>query len=630
MFTSHLEIRQMEVPRGFMWAVGILSLSYLLVELLYIPFGRMGADEFWFGHHIYEYTKKIPYRDFPPYKTVLGYYLLSIPMYFAHTVLTPLFQIKEEIALINTVLISVTAIWATRFFHYKAVILTLLIIISNQLFLVYSVDLRVDMLTSWLGLISLLLILSNRTLAAGVVLALSFLVSQKALWFFAASNMAFACYWLFAARQWQTVRTAFNFNLAILISVSLYIVFWSILSTPSSVLHSLFYEAYTQSKITWYSKIYYNCWMTIMRNGPLLVLLWPLTWLSLFTPSSDKTKKQRIFIAAYSSVMMLFILTYQQAFPYNMVFALPVFFVLYADFFSFLLKIFNQNILAHLNEKVVFWFTSLCSIAMLGVNCILNLPIAYFAIAAIPICLGLYIRQRPHPLSTLPTIIWGLILCSGILYPLTRFSVLIPSLSGHYQQEMIITMNKLLQNGDGYVGGIPFLYNKNQPVPGLKNLISPAVSYLYKPNPELLPVLIPSLYLEPRTMQQVLTDLNNMQVKLYVNNYRMLILPKNIKKFLRAEYQYYGNSIYLYAPKISAGHHTKRIKFSGDYQLQTTAQIKIDNRVVKPNTIITLDAGTHDFKSKSEFRLKLKPSNSEAKSLQQQDLWYETTANILI
>lgn len=607
----------------------MLCISYLLVELLYIPFGRMGADEFWFGHHIYEYTKQLPYRDFPPYKTVLGYYLLSIPMYFAETVLTPLFQIKEEIALINTALIGITAVWATRFFHFKAVILTLLIIISNQLFLVYSVDLRVDMLTSWLGLISLLLILSNRVFAAGVVLALSFLVSQKALWFFAASNIAFASYWFFVARQWQTIRTTFNFNLAILITVGLYILFWSLISTPSSVLHSLFYEAYTQSKITWYSKIYYNCWITIMRNGPLLVLLWPLTWLSLFIPS-DKTKKQRVFIAAYASVMMLLILTYQQAFPYNMVFALPVFFILYADFFSFLLKLFNENVLAHLNEKWVFWFTSLCSIAMLGVNCILNLPIAYFAIAAIPICLGLYIRQRPNPLSILPTIIWVLIICTGIVYPLARFSTLIPSLSGRYQQEMIVTMDKLLQNGDGYVGGIPFLYNKNQPVPGLKNLISPAVSYLYKPNPELLPVLIPSLYLEPRTMQQVLADLNNMPVKLYVNNYRMLILPKNIKKFLQTEYQYYGNSIYLYSPKIPAGHHTKRIKFSGHYQLQTKTKINIDHRIVKPNTIITLNAGIHDFKSKSEFRLKLIPSNSEANSLPQEDLWYETTANILI
>src|SRR5579872_4217998 len=262
------------------WPIAALCLSYLIFELIYIPNPALSMDELWFAHHIYEYTHKLPYRDFLPYKTVLGYYILSIPMVISHSLLQPLYYIKDEIALINTFFLGLISFWLTRFFNPKMVFYSVLLILVNHLFLIYSVDLRTEMLTGWLALVSILLILSGRFALSGMVLAIAFMVSQKAIWFFIATNFAFACYELIIARDWQLIRQIIIFNLTLFFTLLVYIIFWSTQSSLNTVLHSVFYEGYTQSRITWFSSIYYPCWNVILRNGPLLVFLIPLAWLN--------------------------------------------------------------------------------------------------------------------------------------------------------------------------------------------------------------------------------------------------------------------------------------------------------------------------------------------------------------
>lgn len=60
----------------FILALLTLSLGYLLFELFFNRYASLRIDEFWFAHVIYQYKNTFPYRDFSPYKTVLGYYLL--------------------------------------------------------------------------------------------------------------------------------------------------------------------------------------------------------------------------------------------------------------------------------------------------------------------------------------------------------------------------------------------------------------------------------------------------------------------------------------------------------------------------------------------------------------------------
>lgn len=622
------------------WAILILCLSYLIFQLSYIPGAVLSVDEFWFGHHIYSYTQQLPYRDFLPYKTVLGYYLLSIPLYFTHTVLQPLYYIKDEIALINTLCLLGVTYWGARFFQPKAILLTLALLLANQLFLIYSVDLRVDMLTSWCGLFAMLAILSRRFGWAGIALAVSFLISQKALWFFVAINFALLNYWWLTARNWQTVRQIMLFNGMVILPLLIYLAIWSYLAGLSVVLQSVFYEGYLQAKINWYSKIYYACWHATLSNGPLLVLLWPLTWYSFFLKATDPMiAGRRILITSFAAVMMLFILSYQQAFPYHMVYNIPVFFLIYSDFFSWAFTLFKsppQPIV--FSTRKLFWFTSLYTTCIVSTIIIFGLSKAYFLIALIPVMLSLFLhaaaQTKPHIATHFPASIGILIIFCGIGFPLLTFSMLAYYVQSSYQKSMVELTHALLQEGGSYFAGTPLLYNVNQSIPGLRNLIGPSIAYLYQPNPKLLPILISSLYLTPRTSAEVLQDLQTTPVKLFVNNYRIMLLPPVILNYLFHEYEHFWGSIFLYAPTIKTDTAFFTLKFTGTYQIEASplAQIYLDHQVMQPNKKIFLHQGVHQSLANQNYRLKLLPdiTKLKLKPTEQRDTWYKMTKPIVL
>ena len=174
--------------RAWQSSILLICLSYFIFECFFIPFEVLSADEFVFARHIYEYTFHIPYLDFQPYKSVIGHYLLVIPLFFSHTLFEPIFYIKEEIALLNTACIALTCYWGATLFDKRAVLLTMLALLANHYFLIYSTDLRVDMLTSWCCLFSLLAIGQARLTLGGLLLGLAFLISQKAMWYVIAIN----------------------------------------------------------------------------------------------------------------------------------------------------------------------------------------------------------------------------------------------------------------------------------------------------------------------------------------------------------------------------------------------------------------------------------------------------------
>lgn len=604
-------------PLNTLFVIGMLCSIYLIFQLSYIPHAALSVDEFWFAYHINGYTHKLPYRDFLPYKTVLGYYILSVPMLIWHSVLQPLYFIKDEIAIINTILFAGISLWLTRFYSSKAVIYSVLFIWASHLFLIYSVDLRVDMLTSWLCLISFLLILSEQFALAGIVLSLSFMVSQKTSWFFVATNFALACHWLVISRNWRVIRQTIVFNLAVIIPFCFYIFFWAMQSSASIVFNSIFHEGYNLWKLTWYSQIYRTCWSVILSNGPLLMLLWPLTWISCFVRTENDSSEfaRRFFIATYSMIIIFFIVSYQQAFPYGMVLTTPVYFLIYPDFFSWLSKIFQEKtILKPYNNRPLFWFISLYSISIVALVTYMQLSFAYYLITLIPICIGIYLvfpKLKNTFKDSFQAIILISLLCTGVLYPLIRFGFIATTLDNSYQKSMVTVSNELIKEGGGFFAGTPLLYDHDQAISGLNNLIGPAIEYLSNPSKKLLPILIPSLYLQPRTASEVLQDLKTAKIKFYVNNYRIYSLPAVIHRYLATEFVHYWGSIYIYAPQIMPKKQYFQIKFSGYYQIMTKhmGAILLDNKKIFSDNVIFLTEGLHSSEAKYSYRLKYMPAN---------------------
>jgi hypothetical protein len=605
---------QMSQQQKQQYRLGIIALCvcYIIFQMIYIPYTMLARDELWFAHHIYQYTQHIPYRDFSPYKTVLGYYLLSIPLYFSHGILAPLFYIKDEIALFNGLALGVVALWASTWFQPRAIFYTLMIIIASQFFLIYSVDLRVDMLASWLCLVSALLLLSHRAGWAGVLLAVGFLVSQKVLWYIVASNGALLFAGFLQATPHKRGRAFFLFNAAMFVTLTVYVGVWSGFASVSTVLHSVFYESYTQSKITFYAAAHYVYWRAILQDGPLFILLWPLTFLSLFDAQArEQTKTRRVFIAAYASLVIVMMVIYQQLFPYNIVFFVPAFFVLYAEFFTWLLTIFNREthqVIVTLSSRQLFWFFSLYVLVIVFAILYFTLPLFYLTIISIPLVLWSCLEKSHKAGFFLPCLLFVTLTMTGVFYPLVRMSVYAYTLNGQYQKDMIRLTDSLLQDKEEYLAGVPLLYNKNQTVAGLKNLIAPAIQYLYTANPSLIPVLLPALDMAPRTVEQVLSDLQNKPVKVLVNNDRIMGLPPRILDYLRSEFQHYWGSIYLYAPTIVPSQHAFSLKFTSAYQVESAELVMIDGKSLQPNSIVSLASGNHLSRSNRPYRLRLTPA----------------------
>lgn len=626
MFSTTTANFDIQSKKKIIAAIILFSIAYLCFQLFYIPYSEFTADELWFARHIYQYTNGLPYRDFPPYKTVIGYYLLTLPYYLSHQVLTPYFLIKDEIALINTLVLGCSSIWLTKFFNPKAVLWALLLIMFNQLFLLYSVDLRVDMLTGWMGLLSILLILHNRIKLSGIAIALSFLISQKALWYIIAMNVALGTCWIFALRDWRVVRQILIFNLSMLVTIAIYISCWAFFSSYKEVINSVFNEAFVQSKINWYANIRLISWQTILSNGPLLFILWPLTWVSLFiNPVDDKNRIRRIFILTYSSVMTLFIITYKQPFPYNLVFIAPVFLLLFADFFSWLENFSNKTTsfktqILSLTKRQLFWFFSFYMIAIIAVVIIFALSRAYLITLLIPLFLYQIIQHSksitPEKFDNkwLANFIMLTVFFTGILYPLERFILIAYILDGKYQQSMMKLAHGLLNEGEGYIAGTPLLYDRDQPIPGLKNLIGPAIEYLYKPTEAIKPILLESLYMTPISVNELLKSFQTHPVKLLVATNRVLDLPPQILKYLYSEYLHFWGSVYLYAPTIKQSDHAFVIQFDGKYSLMSQnpkAEIFIDKHLVKINTVMQLAKGIHYSKATGQYRLSLIPQTTD-------------------
>lgn len=580
----------------FIFAGIIICLSYAVFSLLHVQQWALSADEFVFARHIFDYSRYVPYRDFAPYKSTIGYYLLVLPFFIAKSVLGPLFLIKKEIILLNTASLGLVCWFSATLFHQRGILLSLAAIIANAGFIMYAADLRVDMLTSWCCLFALLAILHHRTRSAGLLFGIAFLISQKALWYLAAANAAWLICCMAFPQSFYSLRQLARMNFYAALPVIIYIVIWSTVSSVNTVLSSLFYEAYVQAGINWYEPIYFACWNTVMHYGPCLFLLWPLTFLSLNqTVAPYPAAQQRVFILSLSSCFLLLFIHYKQAFPYNFVFTVPAFYLLYAEFFSWLQT--SQPAPKRLRARTAILFSVLF---FLIIN-ILALPLAYNLIVLLPFVMH---RITSRSKNIYHTLLYAILLVCLIILPLTTTISKSEINSGRYQQQMIGLVENLLGPNDNYLAGLPYFYQKDQPIDGLKNLIGPELDYIYQAKPALKPLLLDSLYLTATDQQHILDELKQQPVKVIMNNYRLHYLPEKLRDYIDENYTRLNGSVYIYAPLIHAAQREFNLPFAGEYKLQSTDKnIQIDGKQARAGSSVRLAKGQHRFYASHDVQL---------------------------
>jgi hypothetical protein len=323
-----------DVPeRRFFLAIALLSLGYAVLQVIYIEHLPMVMDEFAGEAEVYRLTHSVPYRDFVPYKTVLGYYL-SLPA--ALLVRAPwdrLMAIKVEIVLINTMVIAATAFYLRRFYSRTAALLGLAVFLCCSGFLERSSELRVDMLTAWAGLASFLLLMRGRAGWAGVLAAVSFLISQKGSFYVVAANAALGVHWIVFARTRAHFRKLVSFDAAAAAAVAVYFAVWSALSSPQAVFDATFRAAAGVALRQGYRLALY--WELLIERNPAIFLfaLMALVVLVMRWRRRD-TRSIDVYVPVYAATVLAQMIWYPQSWPYFFVLMFPTLFVLHSAGFD--------------------------------------------------------------------------------------------------------------------------------------------------------------------------------------------------------------------------------------------------------------------------------------------------------
>jgi hypothetical protein len=411
-------------------------------------------------------------------------------------------------------------------------------------------------------------LLDKKYFYAGLLLGLGFATTQKAIWYLAASNVALVVFSLRYARNDRAIKSIVIFNLTVMLSIVIYIATWSYIADYHTVMKSLFSEAEAMYQLDWYNSARLSFWHIITIYNPLLYLLWPFTIVSLFaTNEQDSQYQNRFFVITYSLVILLCLIPYKQVFPYYMQVTYPALFAAYASFIGWGISIFQNNAANKLliSAKQLWLITSIYLLGLIFVIATLNLPIGYLLLFCIPLAITIKLTQNSHQ-SALLILIGLTTLVIHFIFPAIQLPYKLTYLEGSYQRATIESLQPLLQDGSDYIAGIELVYDKNQPINGIRHLMGPAVDYLYHPTEKLARVMLPSLYEDPNaTIASVINDLEKSKVKVVINNYRMNALPPRIKRYIDDHYAAWQGSLYLYAPIIHPEQHIIHIKFDGDY-----------------------------------------------------------------
>lgn len=634
----------------FQFIIFILCLCYLSFELFFNAYAKLSVDEFWFAHRIFQYQDGLPYKDFSPYKTVLGYYLLLIPMqlarYFSVNILDTLLIMKNTLAVTNTFVLLITSYWLSRFFSFSAIIFSLALLIFSNIFLTTSTQIRVDLLSYWFCLFALLFLLENKSLCAGIFLGLGFITSQKTIWYIFTANITFIITLFFNIyfREPLLFRVAFKkiilFNLAIATIILPYLIIWSFVSDFHTVMQNVFVDASIMYQLDTYNQTRALFWFSILLYNPLPYFLMPFGFFSLLITSfNDEQYKKRRFIVIFSAIILTCLIFYKQVFPYYMQVTFPIFLVLYASLFSWLFGLVNQptTLKSFVKPITLRSLLTLYSIMIAMMMLSFRLPLPYLMTASLPILFGFYIIPRletsidkkNYSSSLSIKLMFSILIIMTFIYP---FSLQLRELfdsNGNYQKAQIVTISHLLEDGSDYLAGIELIYNKTQPIAGMRHLMIPAIQFLEHPTKKLAKVMLASLYEDPNaTIESVIKDLENSKVKFYVNNYRIYSLPKTIEKYLQSHYQHFWGSIYTYSPVISAGKQFINIQFSGDYKIEGRKNefIELNNkRYQTALKKIYLTKGNYLSNAKDDYRLTLVIDKKKLflNPLFQKDQWQE-------
>ena len=575
--------------KGFAWGVTLCGLFYLILQTIYGLRMPLADDEYAGAKAAYRMLELVPYRDFAPYKTVVGYYIQALPLLLTDNLWAGILLIRVEMAVINTLVLLFVAFRLRRHFSGSAICFALAMLVVMSTFVERSYVLRVDMLGSVCGLLSLVFLMERRAALAGSIAGLGFLISQKNVYFILAGGVALGGWWLWSLwRQHQHVMKDFSldfdeldqphapplgeegsgprpreafFELAIYGSTVLavlivYFGFWSLVASFDQTVVRVFQRSasiamadqpFLCSRDFW--------WQTLRRNpgfygtaGIALVTLVPVVW--------RRHRYLDWLLLAYGSAITALCVWHKQPCPYFFVLLAPTLFVLTVALFDRMRK-FDLT-----RPSTQGWTTRWRAMALL-----------------IFLSLGLFV-----PLSRLPR-------------TLQR--------DNGFQSHTVALANHLLRPGDGYIASLPILYDRLQAVPDLSWLDDNKRHRLHRSSRE--------------ELLEIASRMAQARIKLVIMNYRLEDLPPLLADYLVYHYAHFWGNVYLYAPYVGTGRRDFHIEFEGLYQVDLKGgpgPALIDDLTANHGQLVRLTQGKHRKSSREGLRLRFMPEDIDPALLQ--------------
>lgn len=434
------------MPRDrFALLLATLVAAYLTLQAAYVVRQPLIVDEFAGAAEVHYLSQGVPYRDYTPYKTVLGYAVQGVAAALASDTWSRFIAIKLQMVAINAALLAVAGVWLARLYGRRAALLALLVMVGSSVFFERSSELRVDMLTAWLGMLSLLALLDRKPAWAGVFLAVGFGVSQKAALYAVAADAAFVALLVGSTREARrenaTFRSFLTFNTAFACGVLLYIAIWSIPSSFPAVVQQVFGAMGDAAVLDIYGDIRRRYWtQTLVRNPAMFVIaaigLWQLGRRSI----RERLAGREAFLVLFSVVMLAQAAWYPTPWPYTFVILWPALLVLHA--------------------------------------------------ATVQSLLSLEAARRPRMAA------YAALVAVAVIYPSLRLPTLFSRDNG-YQRSSIGLADFLVGPNDPYLAAVPILPHRRQSVERLAWVDAIAITQLRKDTPAALGEVVAQLERTP-------------------------------------------------------------------------------------------------------------------------------------
>ncbi|MEY3011584.1 MAG: hypothetical protein RIT45_319 [Pseudomonadota bacterium] len=310
---------------------------HALVYALRLP---LVMDELQGAFAAWELGTGVPYRDFVPYKTVLGYALQEpVLALWPGSWWAKLHAVRVEMALLAALGMVLAAHRLSALLRPGAVLLALVLWAAMSTWTERAFALRVDMLTALCGLAGLLALLEGRVVWAGFWSGLSLCVSQKGAYFVLAGGVGSVASAALARQGTDALRAAaragLTFALAAAAPLLAYLAIFALLAGPGPVLDAVFLRNRAIALQNLYDLgIKYFWFQTFKRN--------PLFWgaalaglaLTVNVRRSAAASPPDLALGSYGAVLLLLALWHKQPWPYFFVMVVPTLFVLVARLFD--------------------------------------------------------------------------------------------------------------------------------------------------------------------------------------------------------------------------------------------------------------------------------------------------------